>query len=670
MFGWAGKILRVDLSTSNITMEDTSKYVPKYIGGRGVATRIAWNELKPDVGPYDPDNLLLFMNGPFTGTLVPASGRGVVCGVSPRIYPKPWFTYGTMGGDWAAELKYAGFDGLVVKGNSDKPVYLWVHDNEAAIKDAESLWGLDTFCTQRALKDVYGEQAQVTCIGPAGENLVRWSTIQHKLSNSIGDAGLGAVMGAKKLKAIAIRGTGGVRVAQPREFINACLEVRELIRGGPTVVPHGGRNFCKGMPKPNTLPCTHACPFGCGKMHKNVPAELEVGSGTRNMMVHCEDGVFSNGDPSTNYPTEDIKKEYTGDMYTRETKGFGEKAGVELQALCEGLGLSSSFPINLYSWFWTCIDHGIPEIKGYKLDPDNPKFWHDLMKKIAFREEGIGDILAEDLMRAVEIINLPPIVRKAANFQFPMWGQPAHRQGRAYESQPSPIWVHTMLHWVVDSRDPMACHHQSSFVSSWLPPHHEGKEGCPDTDIRKLKRTYARAFGTTDGMEPGFENMDAKTRLTIWLDNRAHLKDSLTVCDWLFPRILNPFLTLEELQAAEDYYGDIDAEARMYVPLTGLQTTTADLGKAGERIRNLDRALHVRNYNRSRKTDSTGEWYYEYPEKSDGTKLDMPMFNSILDSYYENRGWDKTTGCPTRVKLEELGLKDVADELANIGKLS
>ena len=94
-----------------------------------------------------------------------------------------------------------------------------------------------------------------------------------------------------------------------------------------------------------------------------------------------------------------------------------------------------------------------------------------------------------------------------------------------------------------------------------------------------------------------------------------------------------------------------------------------EIGKAGERIRNLDRALHVRNYNRSRKTDSTGEWYYEYPEKSDGTKLDMTMFNSILDSYYENRGWDKTTGCPTRIKLEELGLKDVADELANIGKL-
>jgi aldehyde:ferredoxin oxidoreductase len=157
--------------------------------------------------------------------------------------------------------------------------------------------------------------------------------------------------------------------------------------------------------------------------------------------------------------------------------------------------------------------------------------------------------------------------------------------------------------------------------------------------------------------------------LTVWLDNRAQLKDSLLLCDWCFPRILRGFHSKEELKAAKDYCGDIDAEAKMFVPLTGIKMTTSDLEKAGERIRNLDRALHVRNYNRSREIDSTGEWLCEYPEKSDGTKWNMSIFNSILDSYYVNRGWDKNTGCPTRAKLEELGLKDVADELTSIGKL-
>jgi aldehyde:ferredoxin oxidoreductase len=290
------------------------------------------------------------------------------------------------------------------------------------------------------------------------------------------------------------------------------------------------------------------------------------------------------------------------------------------------------------------------------------------MNKIAYRE-GIGDIFADDLMRAVERLNLPNILKKAANFQFPLWGQPAHRQGRAYESQPSPIWIITTLHWLVDSRDPLASHHQSSFVSNWLPPHHEGKMGSPDTDIKKLLATYARVFGTTAGMEPGFDNIDAKTKLAIWSDNRAQLKDSLLVCDWCFPRLLKGFHTKDELKAAKDYYGDIDAETKMFVPLTGLDITTSDLEEAGERIRNLDRALHVRNYNRSREIDSTGEWYCEYPEKADGTKWDTAIFNRILDSYYQNRGWDRKTGCPTRAKLEELDLKDVADELGRRGRL-
>jgi len=663
MYGWIGKILRVDIQTGKITTEETSKYVPEYIGGKGIATRIAWNELKPNVGPYDPENMLMFMTGPFTGTLVPTSGRGSVCGISPRIYPTPWFTYGTMGGDWAAELKYAGFDAVIIKGNSSKLVYLWIHNGKAEIVDAKEIAGFDTFVTQRYLKEKHGDQTQVACIGPAGENRVLWSTIQHRLSNSIGDAGFGAVMGAKKLKAIAIRGTGGVKVSSPDEFIKICQKITAMIKGGPTTHPY------HSPIGPETQQCSHGCPLGCGKLHKNIPAGITVGSGTRNIMSHCEDYVFIYGEATTNYPTKDIKDIYDGDMYTRETKAFGERIGTELQALCEGLGLSSSFPINYYPWFWVCIENGITEIKGFKLDPDKPQFWFNLMKKVAYREDGIGDLFAEDMMRAVDQLDLPPIVKKAAKFQFPMWGQPAHRQGRSYESQPDPLWINTMLHWIIDSRDPMACHHQSSFVAGWFPLHHEGKCGTPDSNMEKLKATYKKAFGTSDGMEPGFDNIDAKTKLAVWQDNRAQIKDSLLLCDWPFPAILHSFPSRKEFLEAEDYYGDVDAEAKMLAPLTGLDINTAYIDKAGERIRNLDRALHIRNYNRSREIDSTGEWYYEYPEKSDGTRLDMNIFNTILESYYRNRVWDKITGFPTRAKLEELGLKEVADELENIGKL-
>lgn len=655
MNGWAGKILRVDLSTGKITMEDTAKYVPKYIGGKGIATAIAWNELRPGVKAYDPENLLMLMTGPFSGTMAPTSGRGIICGVSPRTYPIEWFTYSGIGGHWTPELKYAGFDGMVIKGNSDKPVYLWINDGKAEIKDAKDLKGRDTFVTQKALKAEHGNKTQVICIGPGGENRVRYATVQHRLSNAAGNAGFGAVMGAKNLKAIAIRGTGSVGIADPAKFISACQEVADLIKSGPTWAVIGS------PPGPDTVSCSHACPVQCcSMMRKNDPAAMEVGSGTRNMMKHCVDPMYSWGWERTEYPTKYIKDNYQGEIFTRPTKGFGEDFGSELQALGEGLGISGWNYVNNYCWVSACVDNGITEIDGYKLEPDNPQFWHDLIHKIAYRE-GIGDYLADDLIRACEKLNMPDKIKKHALWQEPMWGMGSHRLGRAAESQPSPIWIYTMCQWITATRDPLQSHHQNSFVEYWFAPHHGA--GSPDTDFNKLKATYAKAFGNGETIQPGFGALREKTRVAAYLGNRADLKDSLLVCDWCFPRVLRGFMSREELQAAPDYYGDLDAETKMFVPLTGLKASTDDLVKSAERIRNLDRALQVRNYGRNREMDSTGAWVFEYPEKSDGTKLDRAQFEEIVDLFYEARGWDKKTGHPTRAKLEELDLGDVADEL-------
>ena len=655
MYGWVGKILRVDLSTGRITTEDTAKYVPKFLGGKGIATAIAWNELKPGVTAYDADNLLMFMTGPMTGTMAPASGRGIICAVSPRTYPIEWFTYSGIGGHWAPELKYAGFDGIVVKGIASKPVYLLITDGKAEIKDAKHLWGRDSFVTQKALKAEHGNKTQVLAIGPAGENRVRYATIQHRLSNAAGQPGFGGVMGSKNLKAIAIRGSGGVNIADPAEFIRACREVMDLVKSGPTWAVIGQ------LPGPETVNCSQACPVHCcTMMRKGDPAGLDVGSGTRNMMKHCVDPMYSWGWERTEYPTKYIKDIYQGDIFTRPTKGFGDEIGSELQTLGEGLGLSGWNYVNNYCWISACVDNGITELAGMKLEPDNPWFWKELLRKIAYRE-GLGDYLADDLIRASERLGVPELLKKHARWQEPMWGFGSHRLGRAAESQPSPIWIYTMCHWVTDSRDPLQSHHQSSWVEYWFPPHHGG--GSPDTDFQKLKATYARVFGTGEVIEPGFGALKEKTQAAAYLGNRANLKDSLMLCDWLYPRLLRGYLSKEELQAASDYYGDLDAETKMFVPLTGMRVTTADLVKTGERVRNLDRALHVRNYGRNREMDSCAAWLFEYPEKSDGTKLTRPLFERILDLFYAARGWDKKTGVPTRAKLQELGLKDVADVL-------
>ena len=227
-YGWVGRILRVDLTSRRIAEDDTRKYANDFVGGRGAAARIAWEEIPPGIDAFDPENRLIIMTGPITGTLAPTSGRFEVCGVAPQAYPRPHYTRSCVGGHWGPELKYAGYDGIVVKGRAESPVCLWINDRQASLVDAGNLWGLDVFATQRKLLETYNGKPQVMCIGPAGEKLVRIAVIQSGIENAAGQGGFGAVMGFKRLKAIAVRGTGAVRIADPERFVEVCRHVRRV----------------------------------------------------------------------------------------------------------------------------------------------------------------------------------------------------------------------------------------------------------------------------------------------------------------------------------------------------------------------------------------------------------------------------------------------------------
>jgi len=220
--GWTGKILRVDLSSGKISHLDTAQYVPKFIGGLGIAAKIAWDELRPGVGPFDPENMLMIMAGPLTGTLASGAGRVEVVGIAPQQRP-PVFSRSGMGGHWGAELKYAGFDGIVVGGVSAKPVYVWIDNSKVEIRDAGELWGTGTYSTTMVLRAIHGPKTRVVSCGQAGENLSRIAVIQTETGNAAGQGGYGGVMGSKRLKAIAVRGTKGVKVARPAEFLELCL---------------------------------------------------------------------------------------------------------------------------------------------------------------------------------------------------------------------------------------------------------------------------------------------------------------------------------------------------------------------------------------------------------------------------------------------------------------
>ncbi len=230
LYGWTGKILRVDLSSGQISTVDTSKYVPKFIGGKGLGNRIAWEEIPKGVGAFDPENRLIVTNGPLTGTMSPTSGKGSVCGIGAQQLPEQ-HSWSAVGGWFPAELKFAGYDAIIIQGKAPYPSYLWVHDAEVEIKDASKLWGLGTYDTQKELKVIHGDGVRSLAIGPAGENLSRIAILLTDTENACGQGGFGGVAGSKNLKAICVRGSKSVRVARPEVVSNPFRHLVKLLFG-------------------------------------------------------------------------------------------------------------------------------------------------------------------------------------------------------------------------------------------------------------------------------------------------------------------------------------------------------------------------------------------------------------------------------------------------------
>jgi aldehyde:ferredoxin oxidoreductase len=651
-YGWTGKILRVDLTRARTSTVDTMKYAHEYIGGRGIAARIAWEEIRPGTTPYAPENKLIITTGPLTGTLAPTSGRTIFGSISPRLYPNHWYTHSTMGGWFGPQLKYAGFDGIVVEGKAQAPVYLWVNDDEVEIRDASDLWGTGARSTESLLKDIHGKKAQIISIGPAGENLVRFATITMLPEAASGHSGFGAVMGSKKLKAIAVRGTGSVGIAEPSEFLDECRYVMTLYRRALIMsflwwdYPKeksalADRPIC-------TPPCTACCDLGVS--WKDVPRR--IGSG----LIKCETG-FCVG------PVILSEIKYTeyegGDVRVPPGKPFDLPEGVELHALCDDLGLDLwSFQV-IQPFLIACMRNGVPELCGEKLNPEDPRWLYELFHRIAHRKGELPNMLAEDLRRAGE--NLRPYLTKdllrlveALEFDF---GFPAHREGRLWDPEPSPFWIVSMLMHVGENRDPTIGAHSSYLFFTYFML--DDKEAFS----KKFRPLAKRIWGSEDAAEPGYEH---KPRVALWCIKRHMIIDSLPMCDMAFPRTVRSFDTKNDYLDADDIYGDLDLESRLFSKCTGVEMSTSDLEKAGERVFSLERAIAVR-FGRTRSVDELLEPHFELPCRTDGTKLDWKTFCKALDEFYATAGWESSNGIPTRAKLEELDLEDVAEDLERRG---
>ncbi|MBD3182695.1 hypothetical protein GF312_10405 [Candidatus Poribacteria bacterium] len=646
-YGWTGEILRVDLTRGEISTVDTMEYVPDFIGGIGIASRIAWEELSPGVDAFDPENMLFVMVGPLTGTMASGGGRVEVMGIAPQQYPSV-FSRSGMGGHWGPELKYAGYDGVIVQGKSEKPVYIWINNKQVEIMDADKIWGRGTYGTTKTLRAIHGSRTRVISCGQAGERLSRIAVIQTETGNAAGQGGFGAVMGSKNLKAIAVRGTLGVKIARSKEFFDLCINAsREGAR------PSEGRRRVR---PPN----------------QSFNRIDERGSTFRRRkcgfcMSQCAYRVRENMQSSDGLTAPSVAQQCWGYM------GNSPTVDPVARAITSDYGLNGwEITYGIIPWLQICKQHGlIDKIDGMDIPvPDEPikylkdtapyssEFIHMLINKIAFREDELGDALADGGCYAADRLFDGEGIKHLDRIYPRRCGQTEHWAGHWGPGGAVywPWWLPPVLQWCIDTRDPAndSTHQWTEHVQPYMPV--SGPHRGPYS-MEKVRAVCEKVYGHPEICNPEYEYdpPELKAIPAIWHSHRGMVVNSMILCDREHSRVFS--------SETEDGMADTALMSRLFSTCTGYDLTEDDVNLAGERIWNQLRAIDIRNFGRNRVVDESTLSGFMYPGKDDGVILDREKFLKILDKYYELSGWNVKNGYPERKKLEELGLSDIADEL-------
>jgi aldehyde:ferredoxin oxidoreductase len=637
-YGYAGKILRVNLSSGLVSHLPTGLYADRFIGGRGVAARIYWDLVPPDVGALDPGNCLIFVNGPVAGFPGLAGSRWQVLSKSPAPNPEH-FCYCNLGGHWGAQLKFAGYDGIVVEGAADKPVYLVIRDDDVQIKDASHLWQKTAVEVRETIKGELGRDMRVVAPGPAGDNLVTFASLLAD-NDASGSSGMGAVMGSKKLKAIAIRGTGKIQAADP-ERLRSLMEIVRRLKQPPA------GTFERVAPKGSKMK-REAC-FGCiGTCAGRIFYQAD--DGTRGKMM-CQSGTFYGG---------------------RAQQFYGERTETFFFAnrLCDAYGLDTMVVDTTLRWLTQCAKAGIlnDENTGLPLSKmGSLEFIEAFVKQVAFRE-GFGDVLAHGPTRAAAIVGqgsadlITDYIAKAD-------------QGTSYGPR---MYITTGLLYAMEPRQPIQqLHEVSRPLLKWVNWHRGGRNAYMTSEM--LRQLGKRFWGSEEATD--LSTYAGKALAAKKVQDRQYAKESLILCDFSWP--------ITEADTTEDHMGDPTLESQVYSAVTGRETDEEGLNLLGERIFNLQRAILAREGHLGREGDRLPEVFFKYPLKSatfnpecwapgkdgqpfqkTGTVVDREKFEEIKTEYYSLREWDPKTGLQTEAKLRALGLDEVVADLAKRGALA
>ena len=628
--GLAGKILRVNLSDGKIWTEDTGKYAQRWIGGRAVNSAILLDEIKPGTQWFDPENLLIFGAGVLIGTALGANRMSID---TISVYTNGKGS-SNVGGHFAAELKYAGFDHIVITGKADKPVYLWISDGEAEIRDAEHLWGKTTFETEDTLKaELQDQAARVACIGPAGENLVPGSIILVDRAKAAGGSGVGCIMGDKKLKALAVRGHGSIRVANPEAFIKATDVAMEKVKNSPTaktmwqktltgvyaadphsatwdliMVVRNGQDESWDMEKRKQIMDPQT---GISKYRKKVLACFNCPIGC--MPFSEIDGGKYVGTRGEGFWVNTLMLATWLDISEPEPI-------IKAWLLMNELGLDGDFATAMTAWAYECYELGLltrEQAEGLELKWGNSDALIAILPKIAYRE-GLGALLAQGPIEAPKTLG-----KGSGYYAIHVKGQPSIEPFRGAKG-----WALSV------ATSPIAGRHLRGSVLLG------SRFGPKDVDFE------AHVY-------------KGQPQHVYWQGLAKEIEDVTGICVYVG--------TWSGAYALE-----ISDYAALLNSVMGLDLTEADLMLLGKRSRNLEKAFNTLHTDLARKDDMPPKRYMEEPIKSGpykGHRAEKEKWDQMLDAFYELQGWDKQTGLQTRRGLTEIGLEDLANKLAESGKL-
>jgi aldehyde:ferredoxin oxidoreductase len=661
LHGWANRILRVDLTHGTVEAHEAAPYLPAYLGARGLAARLCWDEMPAPVAATDPANPLMLFPGALTGSPAPYAGRSVVCAFSPQGHPHPWFTRSSVGGHVGGQLKRAGYDGLVVTGASEQPVRLRIRDDEVSLLPAEELWGRDALDTLEALAAAEGRAARSLVIGPAGERLSRIATIQTASSSACGQGGFGAVMGAKRLKAITIAGSGTVSLAHPNRV---AAIARGLARVHAEDGAQGPMDFYDDLDAYNRQlaadgdgravcrACTEGCVTPCTATLLDVPGAVHPRPWSG--MWCCVGRMFLGFGEDEPAPRRRI---YDWQLARR--------AAFELNVLSNRYGLNQfDLLVGLVPWLIDCQRAGLlAEVNGRPIDWQSPAFWDHLLHAIAYRQ-GLGDALAEGGWAASHTLGLGQDLARA---HYPGWGYAAHCDGRDGWGITFPYWLAPALMWLADTRDPFNSGHGYLWVQEVADAAAGLDPAARAAALERLRALGERVYGSPDALDPT-RGYAGKAAPAVFQMQRAVIKDCMPA-DAAYPLIYRASAPdgLWRLEGV-DGVGDIDGpsvEYHLFAAGTGVDWTEAEFTRAAARVCTLERALQVRHWGRDRALDEAVLPYFDRPELFQSPyqerrhALDRAAFGPLVDEFYALHGWDPATGWPTQAGLEALGLGDL-----------